>query len=135
MKKKVMLLESLPEYFTIEYSKDYHVKDNPQAEEWLPAHVMEALEEVQGLRFDDETSMEECYTEIDTYWEDGVDFIYSIRLGAFVEWEDKFTLEDEFDSMKEIYNDLKDFTFDEMVDFIYRPYILIELKRPDRRYR
>lgn len=119
-----------PSYFLVELSNDYNVTDKPEPEGWTPKFTEKQLEQVFALCFDSEISMEDNYSNLEQIIEDGVAYEYSIKLGAFTEWENEYTLEQTFDTMQEIYNDLKNFCMEEKIDFIYRPYVLVKLQEP-----
>lgn len=124
---------NLPEFFTLEYSNDASFNDTPQAEGWIPAYTKACLNEVIGLTFADTTPINEYYDNLEQVFEDGYVYEYSIKLGAFVNINGEWSLEQTFDSMNDAYTDLRQFSMDETYDFIYRPYVLITVKIPERR--
>jgi len=131
----------IPEFFTIEHSTDYNVDGVPEADAWLPKFVQKELDKVTGFTFNNTTSLKEFFTNVDSWCEDGVQYNYSIRLGCFT-WSDKknkrtgkikrvYTLEEEFDSMAQIFDDMAGFSMEEFTGFIYRPFVEVEVPEYD----
>ena len=120
----------MPEYFTVELSSEYNVTETPEIEGWIPEKTHYELCEVTRMNFSSEISLNEIYSNIDSIVEDGVEYVYSIKLGAFTWFNDEYTLEQTFDTMREVYQDLEKYCMDEKMDFIYRPYVLIESREP-----
>ena len=131
----------IPEFFKIEHSTDYNVDGVPEADAWLPKFVQKELDKVTGFTFNNTTSLKEFFTNVDVNYEDNVQLNYSIRLGCFTGMDKTnkrtgkikkvYTLEEEFDSMAEILNDLDGWSMEEFIDCIYRPFVEVELSEYD----
>lgn len=89
--------------------------------------VEEMMSEVSGIALSKDVVLEK-YQNIDSKvdYERGVQESYSIKLGAFIEWDDDITLEATFDSFEDILSDMRGFCFEELQDFEYAPYIEVE---------
>lgn len=125
---------NLPEFFVIEHSEELlHYNDKPEAEGWLPEYTYNELRKVINMNFNDTTPIEEYFSNLQVIYEDGIEYEYSLGLGAFVKTTSGWSLEEEFESMAEAYADLVQYSMDEYSDFIYRPYVMVELRIPRRR--
>jgi len=89
---------------------------------------------VSSFKLSNNDSMIENYSNIDTFedYETHQSIIINIRLGCFTEWENEYTLEEEFDSMVEMAESLKIYTLEEIEDMILAPYVEIVRENWDK---
>ena len=101
----------------------------------LPDAISRLVTTAFDISFEDKTPSSKFKNFCSQISDDGnVQHNYSLKFGCFTKYKGGWVLEEEYESMNAMWEDMQSWSMSSFIDFYYRPYVLVESQEIDDKF-